>query len=253
MNYDVFISHASEDKDSIARPLAERLESLGVRVWFDECQLTLGDSLRRNIDHGLIQSRFGVVILSPAFFSKEWPLKELDGLVAREDGQGKVILPVWHNINASDITRFSPILASKISISTNRGVNVVANAIAEVISKNGNNSIQKNVKNHEEEYFSKVRSQIFVASSSWELKRLEYELDEHLTRYPHSPDGRLLKDQLHLARVRTEQKEQRQSSPPCYAPSREQQASQPKSIRWLIYLITGLLLLGLLILNLLTF
>ena len=63
--------------------------------------------------------------------------------------------------------RFSPILASKISISTNRGVNVVANAIAEVISKNGNNSIQKNVKNHEEEYFSKVRSQIFVASSSY--------------------------------------------------------------------------------------
>ena len=73
MEYDVFISHASEDKDEVARPLAQRLEQLGLRVWLDECQLTVGDSLRRSIDRGLGESRFGVVVLSPAFFRKEWP------------------------------------------------------------------------------------------------------------------------------------------------------------------------------------
>ena len=134
MKYDIFVSHASEDKDDVARPLAAHLESLGLRVWFDECQLTLGDSLRRNIDRGLIESRFGVVILSPAFFAKEWPNKELDGLVAREDGRGKVILPIWHKITATDIGRFSPILADKLAISTDRGLPVVATSILQAVS-----------------------------------------------------------------------------------------------------------------------
>lgn len=93
MKYDVFISHASENKDEVARPLAAQLESLGLRVWFDECQLTLGDSLRRSIDKGLIESRFGVVILSPAFFAKEWPNKELDVLLAEKMGVKRLSSP----------------------------------------------------------------------------------------------------------------------------------------------------------------
>ena len=86
MIYDIFISHASEDKEDVARPLAAHLQQLELSVWIDEFELTLGDSLRRSIGKGLSLSKFGVVILSPAFFSKEWPNKELDSLVAREDG-----------------------------------------------------------------------------------------------------------------------------------------------------------------------
>ena len=81
MEWDVFISHAGEDKDQVARPLAKQLTALGVRVWYDEAALTLGDSLNRSIDAGLSRSRFGVVILSRHFFEKEWPQRELDGLV----------------------------------------------------------------------------------------------------------------------------------------------------------------------------
>lgn len=117
MDYDLFISHASEDKDHVARPLAKHLQDLGLRVWLDEFELTLGDSLRRKIDHGLSRSRYGLVVLSPAFLLKEWPNKELDGLVAREDRRGKVILPIWHNVNASDILKFSPMLADKVAVS----------------------------------------------------------------------------------------------------------------------------------------
>jgi hypothetical protein len=69
--WDVFICHASEDKDNFARPLAEGLRREGLSVWFDEFTLKVGDSLRRSIDHGLGYSRFGVVVLSPAFFAKE--------------------------------------------------------------------------------------------------------------------------------------------------------------------------------------
>ena len=91
--WDVFICHASEDKDDFVRPLAGGLEQRGLRVWFDESTLRVGDSLRESIDHGLNRSRFGIVVLSPHFFSKQWPQNELNGLATREAGGLKVILP----------------------------------------------------------------------------------------------------------------------------------------------------------------
>ncbi|MBA7509581.1 hypothetical protein ES705_01539 [subsurface metagenome] len=81
--YDVFISHASEDKDEIVRPLAVKLQSMGLKVWYDEFELKIGDSLRRKIDKGLANSRFGIVVLSTAFISKGWTNYELDGIVTK--------------------------------------------------------------------------------------------------------------------------------------------------------------------------
>jgi hypothetical protein len=81
--WDVFISRASEDKDAIARPIAERLSQAGLRVWIDDQALILGDSLRQKIDDGLAHSKWGVVVLSSSFLAKEWPRAELDALSAR--------------------------------------------------------------------------------------------------------------------------------------------------------------------------
>jgi hypothetical protein len=127
--WDLFISHASEDKEIIARPLAKALIKEGFSVWFDEFTLTLGDSLHRSIDKGLLNSRFGVVILSPNFFSKEWPQKELDGLVAREHKGVKVILPIWHNVTYEDVLSFSPILADRLGVRTAKGLDYMINEI----------------------------------------------------------------------------------------------------------------------------
>lgn len=116
--YDFFISHASEDKDDFVRELAEALSAKGAKVWYDELTLKVGDSLRRNIEHGLANSRFGVVVLSDFFFKKEWPNKELDGLVTLEvQGQTR-ILPIWHKISKDEVTRYSPPLADKIALNT---------------------------------------------------------------------------------------------------------------------------------------
>jgi hypothetical protein len=98
--YDVFISHASEDKDAFVRPLAKRLRDEHIEVWYDEFSLRVGDSLRRSIDRGLAQSRFGIVVMSPHFFEKQWSQWELDGLVARQiAGADNVILPIWLDVN----------------------------------------------------------------------------------------------------------------------------------------------------------
>ena len=131
--WDVFISHASEDKTMVARPLAEALKKAGARVWLDEHELKIGDSLSEKIDDGLSESQFGVVILSPSFLEKHWPRKELSGLRAREEAGQKVILPVWHNVDKPMIAQFSPILADVLAVNTNQGIEDVARKILEVI------------------------------------------------------------------------------------------------------------------------
>lgn len=118
ISYDFFISHASEDKDSFVRGLAEALRARGASVWYDESTLKVGDSLRREIDQGLLNSRFGIVVLSHHFFSKEWPQKELDGLWSLDVEGNPRILPIWHEISKDEVTRHSPMLADKIALNT---------------------------------------------------------------------------------------------------------------------------------------
>lgn len=131
--WDVFVSHASEDKVAFAKPLAEALQARGVKVWFDAFTLTVGDSLRRSIDRGLAQSRFGIVVLSEAFFQKHWPQLELDGLVAREAAGVKVILPIWHAIDETRVRIHSPMLADRVAVSSAKGLDHVVEQLLQVI------------------------------------------------------------------------------------------------------------------------
>ena len=118
LSWDVFVSHATEDKDGVVRDLVLALQAEELSVWYDEFELRVGDSLRRKIDAGLSGSRFGVVVLSPAFFSKNWPQYELDGLVTREMTGEQLILPVWHQVTKSEVMDQSPSLADKIALTT---------------------------------------------------------------------------------------------------------------------------------------
>jgi hypothetical protein len=131
---DVFISHASEDKDTVAQPLAEELMARGLTVWFDQYELVLGDSLRRKIDEGLAQSRVGVVILSHAFFAKDWPQRELDGLTARlMAGESNVIVPIWHGLSATDLLKYSPPLLDLLAGKSHEGPVALATQVEQVI------------------------------------------------------------------------------------------------------------------------
>lgn len=134
--YDLFLSHASEDKDAIARALYSALVAAGVSVWFDEAVLELGDSLRRKIDEGLARCRYGVVILSPRFLAKQWPQLELDGLVARETASGeKAILPIWHELDRDTLLHYSPPLADRLAGRSEEGVPVLVEKILRVLRK----------------------------------------------------------------------------------------------------------------------
>ena len=133
--WDVFISHATEDKGDVVRPLAHALQSNGLRVWYDEFELRIGSSLRRKIDDGLARSRFGIVVLSHAFFSKNWSQYELDGLVTREMTGEQIILPLWHKITKAEVISYSPSLADKLARSTSdRTIEEIAEEIAGLVA-----------------------------------------------------------------------------------------------------------------------
>ncbi len=135
MKYDVFISHASEDKENFVEPLANALKEDGLKVWYDRFELKLGDSLREKIDEGLANSRYGVVVLSNSFFKKEWPKAELDALVSRQNENGKkVILPIWHEIGIEEVRKFSPILASKLAAQSSDSLESIVVQIKSVLS-----------------------------------------------------------------------------------------------------------------------
>jgi hypothetical protein len=138
-SFDVFISHASEDKESLVRPLAVALAQHGFKVWYDEFELKIGDSLSKSIDHGLANSSYGIVVLSRAFLSKNWPQYELEGLTARQMVGKKVVLPIWHGITRDDILKYSLPLADRLAIdSKTNTVQQMVNAVASVI--NGTNA-----------------------------------------------------------------------------------------------------------------
>ena len=135
--FDVFISYSNDDRDLVANLTSERIKR-GLRVWYDKIELKIGDSLRRKIDDGLAQSRFGVVIFSHSFFARNWTQYELDGLVTREmDAGEQVILPIWHGITKEFIIKQSPSLANKVARSTDEfTIAYIAEEIVSVVTSN---------------------------------------------------------------------------------------------------------------------
>ena len=129
--YDVFISHASEDKEEVVRPLANALKDRKLNVWYDEFELKIGDSLRQKIDKGVANSKFGIVILSKNFIKKGWTNYELDGLITRSISNQQILLPIWHNITKQEVIDYSPSIADKVARSTS--VNTIEEIAEEFI------------------------------------------------------------------------------------------------------------------------
>lgn len=131
--WDVFISHASEDKEDFVRPLAEKLQKCGVKVWYDEFELKMGDSLSDSINRGLQESRYGIIVFSQAFFEKEWAKYELKSLFMRQMNRERAILPIWHNINKDFIREKSLYLLDIKALSSEMGWDELVDNILEIV------------------------------------------------------------------------------------------------------------------------
>lgn len=132
--YDVFISHAWEDKKDFVDEFVLTLEKWGFRVWYDTEKLQWGDSMRSKIDDGLRKSKFGIAILSPHYIAegKYWTKEEFNGLFQLESINGKKILPIWHNLTKNQVMKFSPMIADKKAMTT---ANMTNEEIAQALKK----------------------------------------------------------------------------------------------------------------------
>lgn len=131
--YDLFISYASEDREPFVIELVKLLKDNKLEIWYDEFTLTLGDRIRQSIDRGLSRSRYGIVVLSSAFFNKYWTQHEFDGLLALEESGQKKILPIWHGVSKDDVRRYSPALANRIAISSDFPIEKIVERILQVV------------------------------------------------------------------------------------------------------------------------
>ncbi len=125
---DVFLCHAWDDRQGSAKDLHDLLEARGVRVWFSEKDLGLGVPMMRAIDKGLVNSRVGIVLVTPAML-RRLPAegvadKELSALLRRER-----LVPVVHGTTYEELEKVSLLLASRA------GLNTAEESMAEVAAK----------------------------------------------------------------------------------------------------------------------
>jgi len=114
---DVFLCHAWDDRQGVAKELYDLLVSNGVSVWFSEKDVGLGVPLMRAIDKGLANSRIGLVLVTPALL-RRLPQegiadKELSALLARDQ-----LVPIVHDTTYDALREISPLLASRSGLST---------------------------------------------------------------------------------------------------------------------------------------
>jgi len=125
---DVFLCHAWDDRQEAAKELNDLLEARGVRVWFSEKDIGLGEPFMRSIDKGLANSRVGIVLVTPAML-KTLPAggvadKELSALLA-----GERLVPIVHQTTYDALREVSPLLASR------NGLNTAEDTMAGVVAK----------------------------------------------------------------------------------------------------------------------
>lgn len=144
--WDVFICHASEDKQPFVERLVSALRARGVEAWYDELEVVCEDSLIRKIGEGLSKSSFGVVVLSRAFADKRtWQEAELNSLLAQQIQTGqKRIVPVSLDLDIVEIYREFPFLASMRILRVQDGFDTVVNELVQTIGAKADNHAQPN-------------------------------------------------------------------------------------------------------------
>ncbi|HEX6428397.1 MAG TPA: toll/interleukin-1 receptor domain-containing protein [Niastella sp.] len=120
--WDIFLSHASEDKEDFVRPLATKLKENNIKAWYDEFEIQWGDSIRESIDEGLKKSKFAIIVLSKNYFKKSWTSNELNGYFTNDSIEARRILPIWYNVTKDDVANYSQILADRLGANPNEGI-----------------------------------------------------------------------------------------------------------------------------------
>ena len=110
--YDVFISHASSDKENYVDELNGEIKKLGVKIFYDGDVIKWGDNWKEKILTGIEQAEFAIIVISENFFGREWTEKELNDFLTRQNESGqKIVLPILHNVSVGQMKEKYPKLS----------------------------------------------------------------------------------------------------------------------------------------------
>ena len=110
--YDVFISHASRDKEEYVDELNEEIKKLGVNIFYDSDVIKWGDNWKEAILAGIEQAEFAIIVISENFFGREWTEKELNDFLTRQNESGQtIVLPILHNVSVQQMKEKYPKLS----------------------------------------------------------------------------------------------------------------------------------------------
>ena len=130
---DVFLSHASPDKEQYVRPFAHELDHKNITYWLDEAEIKWGEKITSKINTGLKQSEYVVVFISKAFVGRHWPESELASALNKENSEGRtVVLPIIIG-DAKPLLKEYPLLRDKFYLRWNMGVKALVSELENMI------------------------------------------------------------------------------------------------------------------------
>ena len=146
--YDVFVSHASEDKENFVKPLVMALKDNGINAWYDKHEIGWGDSFSSSINRGLVKSRYAIVVLSPYSMHKYWTNTELDTILSMESVNAQKLLPIFHNISYEEIIAQKPIISGRLGINSNEGIEYIVEQMKKQLENIDKEHTNPNVVNY---------------------------------------------------------------------------------------------------------
>jgi hypothetical protein len=189
---DAFISYASEDGLVYALQLKERLEHerYGLKIWLAKKTLNYGNGLRSGLDNGLVKSNYKIVVLTKMYPEKYWTNQELNGMFAQEASSGKkLILPVCHNMSFEELVEYSPILAGRLVVPADTGLEETTLALFNVIKQSklintfdsdtklrtNLSKLFKSVRETEEDLLNIILTKIYLVSQAYSYSFIYYQ------------------------------------------------------------------------------
>ncbi|MEJ5048637.1 toll/interleukin-1 receptor domain-containing protein [Chryseobacterium culicis] len=138
MEYDVFISHASEDKEKFVDEFCKDLDKEKIPYWYDSKEIDWGDSLIRKINQGLATSKFAIIVLSKNFIKKKWTNAELEAVLNIETNTGQVrVLPLMlgDSNEITEVLKEYPLLGSKKYLKAIEGNDSIIENLKKLLNK----------------------------------------------------------------------------------------------------------------------
>lgn len=136
MNRNVFISHASEDKETVAIPFAKELEKYGITYWLDMKELVPGDQMSAKVfKEGIAKSDYVVVFISKNFLVKGWTNAELRNALARQwRTNTKIVIPFLVDVKFSDLLEIYPEFENIFCGDLKNGISDAAYQLSKIVN-----------------------------------------------------------------------------------------------------------------------